>query len=48
MTCGLWPDSDLMAQALEIGPFARMSKPVDLAQIQQTVHQIVGTARTVA
>ena len=39
-----YPDSDLMAQALEIGPFAMMSKPADLAQIQQAVHQIVGTS----
>ena len=37
-----YPDSDLMAQALEIGPFTMMSKPVDLAQIQKTVHRIVG------
>ncbi len=37
-----YPDSDLMAQALEIGPFTMISKPVDLAQIQKTVHRIVG------
>jgi excisionase family DNA binding protein len=37
-----YPDSDLMAQALEIGPFTMMSKPVNLAQIQKTVHRIVG------
>ena len=37
-----YPDSDLMAQALEIGPVTMMSKPVDLAQIQKTVHRIVG------
>ena len=38
-----YPDSDLMAKALEIGPFTMMSKPVDLAQIQKTVDRIVGT-----
>jgi excisionase family DNA binding protein len=38
-----YPDSDLMARALEIGPFTMISKPVDLAQIQKTVEQIVGT-----
>jgi excisionase family DNA binding protein len=37
-----YPDSDLMAQALEIGPFTMISKPVDLAQIQKTVHRIAG------
>ncbi|HZS34775.1 MAG TPA: response regulator [Methylomirabilota bacterium] len=37
-----YPDSDLMAKALEIGPFTMMSKPVDLAQIQKTVDRIVG------
>jgi excisionase family DNA binding protein len=37
-----YPDSDLMAQALEIGPFTMISKPVDLAQIQKTVDRIVG------
>jgi DNA-binding NtrC family response regulator len=38
-----YPDSDLMAKALEIGPFTMISKPVDLAQIQKTVDRIVGT-----
>jgi excisionase family DNA binding protein len=38
-----YPDSELMAQALEIGPFTMISKPVDLHQIQKTVDRIVGT-----
>jgi excisionase family DNA binding protein len=38
-----YPDSDLMAQALEIGPFTIISKPVDLALIQKTVDRIVGS-----
>jgi DNA-binding NtrC family response regulator len=38
-----YPDSDLMAKALEIGPFTMISKPVNLAQIQKTVHRIVGS-----
>ena len=38
-----YPDSDLMAKALEIGPFSMISKPVDLAQIQKTVDRIVGS-----
>ncbi len=37
-----YPDSDLMARALEIGPFTMISKPVDLNQIQKTVDRIVG------
>ena len=37
-----YPDSDLMARALEIGPFTVISKPVDLGQIQKTVDQITG------
>jgi DNA-binding NtrC family response regulator len=37
-----YPDSDLMAQALEIGSFTMISKPFDLAQFQKTVHRIVG------
>jgi hypothetical protein len=37
-----YPDSDLMAKALEIGPFSMISKPVDLIQIQKTVERIVG------
>ena len=37
-----YPDSDLMARALEIGPFTMISKPVDIAQIQKTVDRIVG------
>jgi DNA-binding NtrC family response regulator len=38
-----YPDSDLMAQALEIGPFTMISKPVDLAQFQKMVGRIVGS-----
>ena len=38
-----YPDSDMMAKALEIGPFSMISKPVDLAQIQKTVERIVGS-----
>jgi excisionase family DNA binding protein len=38
-----YPDSDLMAKALEIGPFSMISKPVDLLQIQKTVDRIVGS-----
>jgi len=37
-----YPDSDLMARALEIGPFTMISKPVDINQIQKTVDRIVG------
>jgi excisionase family DNA binding protein len=37
-----YPDSDLMARALEIGSFTMISKPVDIAQIQKTVDRIVG------
>jgi excisionase family DNA binding protein len=37
-----YPDSDLMAQVLEIGPFTVISKPMNLAQIQKTVHGMVG------
>ena len=40
-----YPDSDLMAQALEIGSFTMISKPVDLAQIQKTVDRIVASHR---
>jgi excisionase family DNA binding protein len=38
-----YPDSDLMARALESGPFTIISKPVDIQQIQKTVERIVGT-----
>lgn len=38
-----YPDSDLMARALEIGPFTMISKPVEIHQIQKTVSRIVGT-----
>jgi excisionase family DNA binding protein len=37
-----YPDSELMAQALEIGSFTMISKPVDLAQFQKMVARIVG------
>jgi excisionase family DNA binding protein len=37
-----YPDSDLMAQAFEIGAFTMISKPFDLAQFEKTVHRIVG------
>jgi excisionase family DNA binding protein len=37
-----YPDSDLMARALEIGPFTMIAKPVDLQQIQKAVERIVG------
>jgi excisionase family DNA binding protein len=37
-----YPDSDLMARALEVGPFTMIAKPVDLTQIQTTVDRIVG------
>ncbi len=37
-----YPDSDLMARALEIGPFTVISKPVEIHQIQKTVDRIVG------
>ena len=36
-----YPDSDLMARALEIGPFTMISKPVDYNQIQKVVDRIV-------
>lgn len=38
-----YPDSELMAQALEIGPFTMVSKPVDMARIQALVDRIAGT-----
>jgi excisionase family DNA binding protein len=38
-----FPDSELMAKALEIGPFSMISKPINLAQIQKTVDRIVGS-----
>jgi excisionase family DNA binding protein len=40
-----YPDSDLMAQALEIGSFTMISKPVGLAQIQKTVDRLVASHR---
>src|SRR5262249_16043585 len=39
-----YPDSDLMAQALEIGPFTMLSKPVGLAQIQQAIRRMTGSS----
>jgi DNA-binding NtrC family response regulator len=41
-----YPDSELMAQALKIGPFAMISKPVDLAQFQKMVASIVDSQST--
>jgi len=38
-----YPDSDLMARALEIGPFTIINKPIDLGQIQKVVDLIVGS-----
>lgn len=38
-----YPDSDLMAKALEIGPFTVINKPIDINQIQKVVDLIVGT-----
>jgi excisionase family DNA binding protein len=37
-----YPDSDLMARALEVGPFTMISKPVDINQVQKTVERIAG------
>lgn len=37
-----YPDSDLMAKALEIGPFTVINKPIDINQIQKVVDLIVG------
>jgi len=37
-----YPDSDLMARALEIGPFTMISKPVEFNQLQKTVDLILG------
>ncbi len=37
-----YPDSDLMARALEIGPFTMLSKPVDVNHLQKVVDLIVG------
>ena len=36
-----FPDSELMARALEIGPFTVLNKPVDVAQLQKVVDVIV-------
>lgn len=38
-----YPDSDLMARALEIGPFTMINKPMDLGQLQKVVDLIVGS-----
>jgi excisionase family DNA binding protein len=38
-----YPDSDLMARALEIGPFTMINKPIDLGQLQKVVDLIVGS-----
>ena len=37
-----YPDSDLMAKALEIGPFTMINKPIDINQLQKVVDVIVG------
>jgi excisionase family DNA binding protein len=37
-----YPDSDLMAKALEIGPFTMLNKPIDINQLQKVVDVIVG------
>jgi excisionase family DNA binding protein len=38
-----YPDSDLIAQALKIGPFTMISKPVDLGKLRKMVGRIVGS-----
>lgn len=37
-----YPDSELMARALESGPFTVINKPVDLPQVQKVVERILG------
>jgi excisionase family DNA binding protein len=37
-----YPDSDLMARAMEIGPFTILQKPVDIHQLRKTVELITG------
>jgi excisionase family DNA binding protein len=37
-----YPDSDLMAKALEIGPFTMINKPIDISHLQKIVDVIVG------
>jgi excisionase family DNA binding protein len=36
------PDSDLMAQALAVGPFTLIPKPIDMKTLRQTVSVLVG------
>jgi excisionase family DNA binding protein len=38
-----YPDTDLMAKALEIGPFTMINKPIDLNHLQKVVDVIVGS-----
>ena len=38
-----YPNSDLLARALEIGPFTMINKPMDLGQLQKVVDLIVGS-----
>jgi excisionase family DNA binding protein len=37
-----YPDSNLIARALEIGPFTVINKPVDLSHLQKVVDVLVG------
>ena len=37
-----YPDSDLMARAMEIGPFTILQKPVDLHQLRKIAELIAG------
>lgn len=37
-----YPDSDLMARALEVGPFTMINKPIDVNHLQKVVDVIVG------
>ena len=37
-----YPDSDILAKALEIGPFTMLNKPIDINQLQKVVDVIVG------
>ena len=38
-----YPDSQLVARALEVGPFTMINKPIDVTQLQKVVNQIVGS-----
>ena len=37
-----YPDSDLMAKAMNYGPLLLLAKPVDTAQLTRTVTAVVG------